>query len=190
MITCRLFQKWVSWNADAGPGLPGWVRRHIKTCPACREFYDSMRVTVQALSAGAEGRGGEPSPFLRAKIMSAIRAQEEHAESQSTGTRFGWALAIGTACFLFTGVVWMHRHDAPVARALRPRPVPEELTLNLLNVAPVDALVNSLDKPLDNEMQFVRDDAQTAIKYLEKSFLPVEAEEPPIERDKPSHREL
>jgi hypothetical protein len=64
------------------------------------------------------------------------------------------------------------------------------MTLNLPSVAPIDTWANTLDKPLDNEMQFVLDDAQTAIKYLQKSFLPAEAVEPPVGRDKPSRREL
>ena len=183
MITCRLFQKWVSWNADASPALPGYAQRHIKTCPACREFYGSMRVAAQAFSAGAEGERRHPSPFLRAKIMSAVRTQEPQTRSQSTGARLGWRLAIGTASVLFAGIVWLHRPVAPIGGALRSTTVPEEMTLNLPDAAQVDAWMNTLDKPLNNEMQFVLDDAQTAIKYLQESFLPVKAVEPPVGRD-------
>src|SRR5215469_2867014 len=144
MITCRLFQKWVSWNADASPNLPGYARRHMESCRACQEFYDSMRVTTRALSAGAEGERREPSPFLRAKIMTKIHAQE-NAESRSTGARLGWGLAIGTACVLLAGVVWLHRPAASIKSALQSKPGPEELTVNLPDGARVGAWMNTID---------------------------------------------
>jgi len=184
MITCRFFEKWVSWNADANPALPRWAQRHMQSCSACREFYGSMRFTAQGLSAGAEGERQPPPPFLRAKILSAIRAQE-NAKPQSTGAQLRWGLTIGTACVLLASLVWLHRPVAPVKSASQSGPVPKALTLNLPDVARVDAWMNTLDQPLDNEMQFVLDDAQTAIKYLQKSFLPLKVVNPQPEQDKP-----
>jgi hypothetical protein len=174
MITCWLFQKWMSWNSDDNPAWPSWALRHARTCPVCRELHSSMRLTLRALAAGTGPERRHPSPFLRGKIMSAIRAGETMAPRPASGG-MGWAIAAGTAAVLLlvAGVVSLPRAVTPIATGPRPRPVPEALALNLPGVMQVTSWSTNLDKPLDSEMHLVLADAQTAIKSLKESFLPV-----------------
>jgi hypothetical protein len=172
MILCQLFHKWVSWHADANTELPGWARRHAQNCPACREFHDSMRVTVQALSVDAEGEQRQPPPFLQHKIMSAIRAGEGTA-SRPAPRRMAPVLAIGTACVLGLAVfLQLHRPMTPPEGTPASQPVAVALSLELPTAAQMDRWTTSLDAPLENEMQLVLGDAQAAVNALKQNLWP------------------
>jgi len=170
MITCWRCQRNVSAHMDAGAALPDWARRHMESCPGCRTFYESGMAMAQRLSVSAGGEKRDPSPFLRGKIMSAIRSNAAH---RPAAARWGWAMAAGVACVAAVSIVWLRQ--PPAAHPIALVSAPGQPVLNVFTPAPpakVDQWLKTSEAPLENEAQLVLDDAKTAMNTLAKSFLP------------------
>src|SRR5262245_17285364 len=113
MITCRLFQKCVSWYIEAERPLPSWAQQHRQHCPTCRRSFESIMTLDEVLSAGPKDERRLPSPFLHGKIMSTIR-REQNLEYRPASWRFGWRAIAGTTCLvLLASIVWMRTPPAP-----------------------------------------------------------------------------
>jgi predicted anti-sigma-YlaC factor YlaD len=157
---------------DAHTALPDWTQRHAQSCPGCRQFYESAKTLAQQLSASVD-KERLPSAFLHGKIMSAIRAQE-NVELQPARGRLVWAIAVGTACVLLAGIVWLREPTAPGQNKSGPTSVPAELALNVSvpSATQVGQWTKTFDGPLENETQLVLNDAKAAFDSLKSSLLP------------------
>ena len=172
MITCWRCQRIVSAHFDAEAPLPDWTRQHMKSCPRCREFYESGMAMAQRLSATAGGERREIPPFLHGKIMSAVRS--EGNTRKPAAARFGWAVAVSMACVVAAGIVWLRRPPTSHQVASKPTPAPAQSVLTASVAAPtqVNQWVETSEAPLENETKLVLNDAKTAMNTLAKSLLP------------------
>jgi hypothetical protein len=146
----------------------------MESCPSCRTFYESGIAMAQRLSTSADGERLEPSPFLHGKIMSAIRSEGNTAR-QPAAVRLGWAMAIGAACVIAVGIVWLRPPQAAHQIVSKPTPTPAQQVLAVSMAPPpakVDQWLRTSEAPLENETKLVVDDAKTAMNTLAKSFLP------------------
>jgi len=180
MIICRLYQTIASSHVDDGTRLPTWTQRHLNNCPRCREFYQSALAITKELSTRTEGDRRSPSPFLHAKVMSAIRSEANAAfEPRPSRRRSAGVLVLGTACLLLlAGILWV-RHPAITGQhpsTSTPAPADVAFNVQLPSAAQVNQWTTALDKPLEKETQLVLNDAKSALNSLKNSFLP-EAEE-------------
>ena len=173
MITCWRCQRIVSAHIDAGVALPDWTRRHLEGCPRCREFYESGMAMGARLSTTAAGERRDPSPFLHGTIMSAVRS-EGNAGHKPAAVRFGWGIAMGVACVVAAGIIWLRPPPAPHQVVSKPAsaPVQPVLTASMPAPARVDQWVKTSEAPLENETKLVLNDAKTAMNTLAKSLLP------------------
>lgn len=84
-------------------------------------------------------------------------------------------MAVGVACVVATGIVWLHRLPEArqtVFKAVHP---PAEQILAVSVPPPparVDQWLKTSEAPLENETKLVIDDAKTAMNTLAKNFLP------------------
>ena len=179
MIKCWHYRRIIASSVDANSALAQSTQNHLRTCPTCREFYDSETNVARKLSVGARAEQRLPSPFLHAKIMSSISSSEPDAfETKQMPARLGWAVALVTACILVTGLLWLNHRPAAVGlvgpQALRSAPVSTEaaLPVKFPDATQFRAWTTKLDEPLEHEMKLVVNDAKTAMNSLADNFLP------------------
>jgi hypothetical protein len=175
MNFCRLHQKIILSRLDENSALPRRAQRHLKSCPSCRQAFESARATGRALSVDSPENNLEPSPFLHGKIMSAVGA--ERGQSGRPRPDFArWALPIvaATFCVIIAGTVWTRRTPAPAGNPSAARWAPTEpaLKMRLPNEAQMNQWSAALDAPLEQETQLVLNDAKAALDSLKNSFLP------------------
>jgi hypothetical protein len=173
MTTCWLCQRIVSIRIDANSALPEWALNHIRHCPACRESYESTTALAGQLSSTANAQRLSPSPFLRGKIMSAVRSPQ-NAEHEPERSRLGWAVAVGMMLLLAVSLVSLRHPPLPDENASKSASAAPQLALNvkLPSVAQVDQWTKTLDAPLEQETKLVLRDATVAINTLARGFLP------------------
>ena len=80
MIACWFYKKVMARALDASHALPGAAQRHVRDCPACREFYELESEITRRLVAGGERHNQSPPPFLHAKIMASLDRRPEIAQ--------------------------------------------------------------------------------------------------------------
>jgi len=183
MILCWHYRRVVSRSLDADAPLPAPAERHLRECPACRRRFEAEAAVARQLSAGAGSQRRTPSPFLHAKIMSAV------ARSQPDARRVPWpgrrvsSVALGVACLLLA-VMALWRNPPPI-QALHP------LTPSLTNIAvalslprhdEVTAWTAKLQDPLETELDLVISDTTNALNALADNFLPENVRESLFER--------
>jgi len=179
MIACWFYRKFIPDGNDANRPLPDSVQRHLKTCPACRQFLDSERELTQRLIAGTESHRKSPSPFLHARIMASLDRNPQAAPVTRPFLPPVWATALVIAALGFLSIYLMRDARQPAGpsshTANSPPPenqVPILTGQNLLN------WTTKLDQPLESEMQSVVADAKAAIQLLAQNFLPENTLEP------------
>jgi len=173
MIRCWLSRNILSIRIDENRPPPEWVCNHVHGCQECRGFYELAISLAEQLSSVAKTAKGPAPPFLQARIMSTLRASERREVGRTCG-RFAWATALGLACLLTAGIVWLHPPPAPTKIANNPVATPVELApkVNLPTVTQLDSWTKSLDTGLEQETQLVLLDARSAIDTLARSFVP------------------
>jgi hypothetical protein len=142
-------------------------------------------LTRQLLTT-AEAQRALPSPFLRTRILAAIDRSQSNEPVAGwehwwlrLGVRFG-AVATFFAAFVIAAVVW--RQHTPPPRAAVQQPAPSAVTPALLenltgrlSRADGQKLLEwsqSLEQPLDQELQSLVNDAKSALGSLARNFLP------------------
>jgi hypothetical protein len=84
-------------------------------------------------------------------------------------------MAVGAACIVAVGIVWVRRPQAAHQIVLKPAPAPAQQVLAVSMSAPpakMDQWVKTSEAPLEDETKLVINDAKTAMNTLAKSFLP------------------
>lgn len=172
MISCWCCRKIMSIRMDANKELPQWVRHHLRECPACRETHKSLTGLARLLCSTSHEQRRSASLFLHGKIMAAVRSEGWPPPRPSR--RLEWALALGTACLVAAGGVWLRHPPLPAQNALNPPSAPADLALNvkLPSATQVDQWTTTLDAPLEQETKLVLSDTATAINSLARGFLP------------------
>ncbi len=190
MQLCPLYQTWITWRKDSQKPLFPWMRSHLASCPACREYLQRHGQVAQMLARSAEAERETASPCLHDRIMSAIDQAGRNAAPLPAwdGTGFGsrvkpwhsfrWiASCLAAAGLAVVILLWQSRPptptpvpDSPVARSQAPaRP----LDVALAAAEGLDLLRRSadLERPLNQEFQSCVADAQSAVAFLAANFL-------------------
>ncbi len=175
MIKCWYHRHIISHSVDGNVPLSNATRAHVRNCRACREHHEAESEIARQLSAAAGAGDRQPSPFLQARIMSAIAGEHSHAKRP----RLAWALpaALLAACVLVAVILWMGtRHapggvDHPVAVAER-APAETSLTVEWPKDLNLGEWTVKLDEPLQKEMNLVVNDTKTAMDSLARNFIP------------------
>jgi hypothetical protein len=178
MIACRFYKKVIAHCLDnRNQTLQAAAQRHLRECPACRQFYQLECELTRRLAAGAEDHAKSPSPFLRGKIMTSLDRPREEAAPAHHVLRLGWVtalLVIGLAWFTLSSLRTVQHSNrqggqpAPLSlqTAPEPRHIPPLTGRNIFEWS------KALDEPLEAEMNSVVSDARTAIQLLAQNFLP------------------
>lgn len=180
-MKCRWIQFVINRSLDDERPLPPAVERHLESCAHCREFKERQS---QAISRMRDTRSGQmqadPSPFLRARILNQIRAEQPATVRNGFG-RWAWgglavaivATAIVTASFLKPA------HPVSVAN-LQPAKNQQEFvpavllerTTSLTSGGNLLRAATNIDRPLHKELNLVINDAQNALRSLRYEFVP------------------
>lgn len=194
MIICHYYRRIIRSSLDGNRALPEQAQSHIQECPGCRKVYELEMRVVRELLDTAGTQQPSRSPFLHARIMSAIASSDRPADRKQSWGASIRAVGLATACLLLLGVVWMRQRTEPtqpqpeVARIYRPAPFPIDLTLDvkLPDGNQVRQWTGKLDEPLETEMKLVVSDAKTAFNSLAQNFLPEKVRLSLFDQDKGS----
>ena len=177
MITCLFYKRIIANCVDANTPLPGQARNHVRKCSTCRQTYASERDIAHRLLADASAQDCSPPPFLHAKIMSFVVGSAAHPEREANRVRFGWVLGLAMVCLLLAGVLWLRNPPAPgrsmglrASRAVTASSV-FPMVMELPDARRLRQWTETLDRPLETEMELVVNDAKMAINSLANSFI-------------------
>jgi hypothetical protein len=175
MALCWYHKKLIAHALAASEDLPVGTGNHIRCCPGCQSFYQSERQLTVTLIAEADAQRQSPSPFLHAKIMASLTKRSP--EPEPAVFRFGWAAAAAVmAGLLAIGLFVAGRMAIPGT----PSGLVNENTGNIsfFSAAGIPSgqkllqWSQTLDQPLESELNSVVSDARTAIRSLADNFLP------------------
>jgi hypothetical protein len=178
MKLCWLYEKAISRAVDAGSQTPAWVNRHLDQCIECHQSYQAHVRLTAALTASAPSQVASPSPFLHARIMSALDHQT--GRDQTLGKIFQALRSVLIPAFglFLLGLIWLWKSESPNSTQ---QPAVSSLVAVSERFAPAGSGVNvakllkwseNLDQPLENEIHLVVDDAKSAWSSLSDNFLP------------------
>lgn len=151
-------------HGDHGAKLSARAQEHLAQCPACRAAYEN-EVALTNRFAAQRPAATEPPPFLRARIVNAVR----QTKRESSAPNYRWVAATAGVALLV----------AFVATHLEPQPKPERTfniafnadfleAENLLEAAKFEKLSN----PLQTEIEALKNDTKKAAKALAACFSP------------------
>jgi anti-sigma factor RsiW len=180
MRACWFYKIVISHRLDSREGIPGWVDLHVDGCEECARFHRGHRRVIDRLSIGAADALSEREapPFLHSRIMSAVRRAEP--EPVRVSFRPAWVAGIA-ASVLLVGALSLRLLPEPGERHEPTAELAQSSVEQGRSLAPVLSMVNgekllemsrNLDQPLEAELQFVMNDARSAIETLANNFLP------------------
>jgi len=177
MTTCWLYQKLISLRMDAAVALPPRVERHVRCCPACRQFQQAHAALGRQLRAQADAQRQPAPPFLRARVLAAIERLESNRQPRRL-RRPAWAggLALVASAALLAFVL-LRRPPAPLG-AVKPASPPTPALAAALPQVPLPdggrliQMGELLDRSLEAELRSVIDDATNVVAQLAQNFLP------------------
>ncbi len=187
MNFCWLHQRLISHRLDLDGTLPARFIRHLARCPTCAAWHRRQARLRERLAAEASRLAIQPSPRLQAEIVLQIRAL---ADQPAAPPRFSpvlrWlplarpALLSLLACLLaawFLAGPWRTR---PASAAGAPEAL-SQLTRQLEWIKSQDllGLAGAIEKPLDQEIGLVAQDARRVLDALAYNFLPPSPPGPP-----------
>jgi hypothetical protein len=180
MRACWIYKIVMSHCLDSRERLPGWVDQHVESCEECARFHRGHRRVIDRLSidAAETASGSEASPFLHSRIMAAVRRAEP--EPSRVSFRPAWFAGVA-ASVLIVGALSLRllpelggqlKPTAPLAQSVVEQARPLVPVLSLANGEKLLEMSRNFDQPLEAEIQFVMNDARSAIETLANSFLP------------------
>ena len=178
MMTCWFTRRNMARALDDETPLSDADQRHLHTCAACEQHWQAQRRLVGLLTQEAQQESFTPSPFLRGRIVAAVRRAAIAEPDVAPGPQFSWmgglALTALAAALVVMGVIQQRPNPEPSSDKLLTSvihfsggQVLEETTGQTLEEWSV-----ALNQPLESEIQFVMNDARTAIDSLAASFIP------------------
>ena len=178
MKLCWLYEKAISRAVDAGSPTPAWVNRHLDQCIKCRQCYQAHVRLTAALTASAPSQVTAPSPFLHARIISALHHEAGRAETPVKILQALRSISIPAFGFLIIAVLWIWKPESP--NSTQQPAVSGLVAMNELfgparggvDAAKLLEWSENLDQPLESEIRLVVDDAKSALSSLSDNFLP------------------
>jgi hypothetical protein len=175
MIRCFINRRKLCACVDAELELEACLRHHIKICEPCRQFFQQELSIARGLARNAAKERVAPSPFLQARIMTAVERGDKVVQPWPWVSRMAWAAGLAVACVaLFLAV---HGPFAPHPVAAHPdvRGVLKELTAlkkSMPDQQKIEQWSGTVDLPLDKEMRSLLHDARNVAQTLVVNFLP------------------
>jgi len=178
MKLCWLYEKAISRAADAGSQTPAWVNRHLDKCIECRQTCQTHIRLTAALSASAQSQFTSPSPFLHARIISALDQQTGRAETRGRIFQALRSIVIPAFGLFIIGGLWIWKSESPSSTH---QPAGSGLVFmselldpprNGVDAAKLLEWSEKLDQPLESEIRLVVDDAKSVLSSLSDNFLP------------------
>lgn len=176
-VARRLGAEAVGWRQPAPPGLSTLILGSLPPPdPRATRLTDATALGV-LLNPAAEGPGG-----WRARLASGLVGMVRRVWRGQHRELAPWRLAWGNACGLLLLTLlgtWLVLHRSPPSGAVRPPALAfaratEELWPDTLRF-PSNSWVSvsqTLDHPLENELQSVVSDATNVAHWLARDFLP------------------
>jgi hypothetical protein len=161
----------VDAHNDPGPGL----QRHLQACRACRRFYEQELSVSQGLTHSALKERVSPSPFLQARIISAVERSAPQTHIRPLVGRLAWTVASVAVCLLLVRAVHGPFAPRPVVSKADLSGVIKELTMlekRMPDQQKLQQWSGTVDEPLDKEMRSLFNDARNVAQTLVQNFLP------------------
>lgn len=190
MIRCWFFRQTIARHMDAAEDLPPRLEEHLAGCLRCREFHALHSRVVSGLQTSAASEMHQSPPFLHAKIMARIRGLDlETTASERPFFSLRWSTASTFAAIALALVLIVQQRlsTRPSSHQIAQGTVPTQTSPgNAVVQPPIQWLVQlstadrlhewsrTLEHPLEKELEFVVDDAKTALQLVVHSFLPKE----------------
>jgi hypothetical protein len=174
MKLCWLYQTALAWSKDPQAPAAAWVKRHLRVCPRCRRFDEEHSRVAAALAASAQAQVTDPPPFLRARILSTLKAESSRSVEPIALRRWAGA-ALVSAFSLFIMIAFFVNRPGPHPARLNPAGSATEAWEQWkLRISPDQLLAwtERVDQPLENELNSVASDAKSALASLAGNFLP------------------
>ena len=188
-FTCRLVRGWIAVFGDTATGEPrGPGAAHVATCADCRQFFGACDELDHALRRAAAREWRDAPPALEQNILRAVRLSAPPATRGFRAAPF--ALAGATAGALLAAVVFLQRtppaarRSHVVAASVDPamlaaaREFIAAVPANLFGQMRPEAQAILQQDPLQDEVEAVKSDARTAVRFLARNFLPMPPDEP------------
>jgi hypothetical protein len=178
MKHCWLYEKVISRAADAGSQTPAWVNRHLDKCIECRQTYQAHVRLTAALTASAQSQVTSPSPFLHARILSALDQEAGRAETRGKILQALRSILIPAFGLFIIGGLWFWKSESPnstqqsAASGLVTKSELFDPPRNGVDAAKLLQWSEKLDQPLESEIGLVVDDAKSVLSSLSDKFLP------------------
>jgi hypothetical protein len=169
-MKCWIVRYGLSFHLEDRREEPAWVESHLRHCQPCREYLQSQRQLGAHLRAQAASQRETAPAYFKARVLHAVSTQEHRSTRQLPGHSWSYYLSISTAaaCVVVAGclLLWQlpNRAQAPQLPPLNAAWLAQG-TNRLVTIA-------NLEAPLEREMQFVVDDAKTALYAVADGVLP------------------
>lgn len=170
-FACRLARGTIALLGDTSTGVPrGPGSGHVAGCEDCQMHFAACDDFDLALKRDALAVAQAPSGGLEQRIIRAVH-QAARAEERGSAPYFSFGLAGAAACSAAAILIFQQPPTpSPVA--------PTERTLAITSgdrtgaaVSPAMASLLETD-PLQSEVDAVISDAQSAVQFLARNFLP------------------
>ena len=166
---------------------PNWRDRHMDSCSECAAFFDAAEAITAELRESAPSNPGSIPEGLEGRIWAAVEADQstEHGATPKRVGVGGWRTGFALAGIAFIAVffAWSPNSSDPDSAAIAHSDFSEEdmkvlvaqigdFSSTWLGTSPSedDGLKTS---PLAEELDALEADASAALRFLERSFLPM-----------------
>lgn len=186
---CRVVRRWEDAFGTA-TGQTSLTARHLCGCDACREFFADDAAFEQTLRREAVRVKTEPDAGLEQRILRAVMETRPAPRRKVVGRTVGVSLAAMAAGVVIAFVVLqqpaptnVEKHEVAGAGKSGKEsgglaaPVAEERWWTTIDARRA-AMELAEKNPLQQEIDSVYRDAQTALGFLALNFLPSEREVP------------
>jgi hypothetical protein len=175
MIRCFIYRRKLSAIVDADVELGTGLRRHVEGCQPCQRFYEQELSIARCLARSAAKERVAPSPFLQARVMTAVDRGGGVAHPWPWVSRVAWAAGLAAACVALFLMVHGSLAPRPVVAPADVRGVLKEFTeleKRMPDQQKIEQWSGTVDQPLDKEMRSLLHDARNVAQTLVVNFLP------------------
>jgi len=168
-LACRIVRPWIAVFGDASAGgLRGLGSGHVAACDDCRRFFSACHALELALKREATQQASPMPAGIEQRITRAAGRSVPTPHPRATRL-VPLALAGAVACAALAVLVVQHRSPLPdVPPPDQPAFAADQVWSSLEPSA--DALMAA--EPLQHEVDAVVSDAKSAVRFLERNFLP------------------
>jgi len=191
-FTCRVVRGCLSIFGDTSTGRPrGLGASHVAACEDCQQFFGACDELAVALKRDAVREWREAPTNLEQNIIRAVNQSARESAPSRGGTRVAWiSLAAVATCVVAAVLVFQQRRTplgspADNVAATPADPAATAAVEQIVTSVPADlfsqfqpeAKAILKQDPLQNEVDAVKSDARTAVRFLARNFLPASADD-------------